>query len=272
MSKETTKDKLPPIWMNVAAIGHHGKATIFSEMILDDKDSISGMATDDIKALIGKIGMMEITETNAELFFRNVPGFGVFMGDLDEIFTSNKKIKMLSHRWNCLWIFLESPYWGDLCRAIKLAEKLGVLDELKEDFKTWGFAYAFKNYNELVTDKNEDNAFLYLADDIDDDRWQLLNHAVSPLTRDQHELIHRRRNNAKRNASRKAEKDLSTAEILMRFWLPLSLWRMTTGEILDTITMLKSGGTADDYERDCKKVEKAVRELGLCKYGLEPNV
>ena len=92
------------------------------------------------------------------------------------------------------------------------------------------------------------------------------------MTREQLEIIHKRKNNAKRNASRKVKKEPSTADILKRFWLPLSLWRMTTGEILDTITMLKSGGTADDFERDCKKVEKAVRDLGLCKYELEPDV
>ena len=259
---EDNSQRLPPLWANVLRAGWLSKSVVFDDITLGEKNPA---ATPELTELIQKAGLRGLREKQAEHFFANVRGLGDFV---DEAKTTAECVA----RWNGVWAFIESAEGHALCKAIELSESLGALKQIRADMETTGFADALTNYSEAVIEKGDANAFLHIADDIDDNKWQLINHAVSPLTREEHELIHKRKNNSKRNASRKADKEPSTAEILKRFWLPLSLWRMTAGEILDTITMLKSGGTADDFERDCKKVEKAVRELGLCRYELEPNV
>lgn len=255
-------DRLPPLWANVLRAGWLSKSVVFDDITLGEKNPA---ATAELTELIQNAGLRGLREKQAEYFFANVRGLGDFV---DEAKTTAECVA----RWNGVWAFIESAEGYALCKAIEIAESLGRLKEIRADMETTGFADALTNYSEAVIEKDDANAFLHIADDIDDDKWQLINHAVSPLTREEHEAIHKRKNNAKRNASRKAKKNHSTADILKRFWLPLSLWRMTTGEILGTITMLGSGRNADDDERDRKKIEKAVRGLGLCRYELEPDV
>ena len=256
---------LSPLWQIILSAGSIAKPMIFVDETLGKKNPA---ATPEFRELVEKTRLKENTENRATWFFAHVRGLHEFLGDLDD--PENRESARF--RCNAIWTFLEITEGAVLCRSIRVAESLGRLEELCKDMESTGFARALLNYSDAFDGKINKNAFLLLAEDIDDDMWNVINYTVSPMTREQLELIHKRKNNSKRNASRKADKEPSTADILKRFWLPLSLWRMTAGEILDTITMLKSGGTADDFERDCKKVEKAVRELGLCRYELEPNV
>jgi hypothetical protein len=255
-------DKIPPLWGSVLRAGLLADSIVFDDLTFGEEHPSS---TPELTELIEKAGLRGVNERNLDCFFKNVRGLGGFMDEAQ----TKAEFKI---RWNSIFAFIEGNQGCALCRSIILAESLGKLKEIREDMESTGFVHALSNYAETVIEKENAEVLLRIADDIDDDKWQLINYAVSPLTREEHELIHKRKNNAKRNASRKTEKAPSTSDILKRFWLPLSLWRMSAGEIIDTITMLKSGGTADDYERDCKKVEKAVRTLGLRRYELEPDV
>ena len=256
---------LPPLWQIVLSAGSLAKPSIFVDETLGKKNST---ITPEFKGLVEKTEIKENTKNRATWFFANVRGTDEFLGDPND--PDNRENFRFRH--DAIWTFLECIEGNALCRALSVADSLGRLDDICKDTESTGFARALLNYSDAFDGKANESAFLLLAEDIDDDMWNVINYTVSPMTREQLELIHKRKNNTKRNASRKVKKEPSTADILKRFWLPLSLWRMTAGEILDTITMLKTGGTADDYERDCKKVEKAVRELGLCRYELEPNV
>jgi len=259
---EDKLEGLPPLWHIVLSAGSIRKSIVFDDETLGEKNPI---VTPEYRELIQKSGLKKVVESRSTWFFAHVRGLYEFIGDLED----TEKAK---NRCDCIWTFLECTEGAALCNAIRFADSDGRLQELRKDMESTGFARALLNYSDAVPKALDENAFLLLADNIDDDLWNVINHTFSPLTREEHDLVHKRRNNAKRNASRKTEKTLSTGDILKRFWLSHSLWRMNAGQILSTLKMLESGGKAEDYERDCKKVEKAIRTLGLHRYELEPDV
>jgi len=71
----------------------------------------------------------------------------------------------------------------------------------------------------------------------------------------------------KRETLRRRRRDLtemrSTKDILLTKWLPNVLWKKTVAEILDCLPELSSGSTEPGHAKDCKKIAKAIRELGL---------
>lgn len=71
-----------------------------------------------------------------------------------------------------------------------------------------------------------------------------------------------RRKESLRRRPKNANK-ISTKELITSRWLSKALWNKTSSEILDALPQLSSGETGDDHEKDCRKIDKAIRELGL---------
>lgn len=104
----------------------------------------------------------------------------------------------------------------------------------------------------------------YLSDGLTSEEWDWMMDLMHPLSLDEFHQIRKameaKKKKARRNPS-STDIPTTTKGLLRCFWLPLVLWKKTSGEILDTINYLKSGDEMDDFDKDTAKLDKAIREL-----------
>ena len=119
-----------------------------------------------------------------------------------------------------------------------------------ESFKAGGLRERFID---VLTDKG-----------VSDQTWQLLAESLGVLRRKEHEEMYLAKERKRKKAdTRQGLVGRSTKDILLTNWIQLTLWSKSTSGILLALPVLQSAAKDGSHERDSRKVNKALIELGL---------
>ena len=143
------------------------------------------------------------------------------------------------------------------------------LKSVKDDH----FVDALKDVTISIGDDRKD-AISRITDDIEPQEKDELLKYLGTITPDELDEIIKsteRKRVAKRRGKRATENKNSlpkplAPEILKKYWLPFVLWNKTTAEILEAIPALSSGDKAEDHDRDCNTIDRAVQRLKWTRY------
>jgi hypothetical protein len=124
------------------------------------------------------------------------------------------------------------------------------------------YAQALKEITDQIYGSEREATLDYLTEDYisDEHKEEALKYlgTFSPCELDE---IHKSKARKAKRKNRAAPETSETIDLLKRHWLPLVLWNKQIAEIVASIPELSSGGTIEDHERDCDKVEKAIKRL-----------
>ena len=102
----------------------------------------------------------------------------------------------------------------------------------------------------------------YLSDDLSAEEWDWMMDVMHPITLDEFHQIRKAWDSKERAKKRPPQKNkINTKKVLRYAWLPLVLWEKTSGEILFKLPMLKSGDSAENFDKDTNKINTALGEL-----------
>lgn len=128
--------------------------------------------------------------------------------------------------------------------------------------KADAYAEALRNVTDAIYGGERDATLDYLSEDnISGEHKEEALKYLGTLSPSEFDEVYRAKARKTKRKNRPITKTSNTVDLLKRHWLPLVLWNKQVAEIVASIPKLSSGGTMESHERDCDKVEKALKRL-----------
>jgi len=184
-------------------------------------------------------------------------------------FARLKNLKNSHDQWgvDMLTTFVQIPYGKALSSAVLKAIHLHNIDAFTESIHHPNFTQALIDIGNILNKNITTSLITLQADkDTDPDVCKLAMEMQPIKSRQDLDAIFKaqaRIDKAKKRSKDKESPNFSIKDMIMNHWLPLVLWRKSAAEILEALPELKSGELAGNHDRDCKNINKHIKELGI---------
>ena len=144
---------------------------------------------------------------------------------------------------------------------------LNVIDVFTESISFPNFTKALVDIGNFIHENAESNIITLQADkDTDPDICELAMEMKPIKSREDLDKVIKANSRIDKAKKRNKDKDglnFSIKDTIVNHWLPLVLWKQSSAQILDVLPELKSGALEGNHTRDCKNINKHIKELGL---------
>lgn len=260
---------MPDLWELINHMGKYAPSDIKLDHVLslDDEKISKGMDHDSYLSAYKESDLRQLMATCYCDMVENLPGAKEYTEAEVKIEQLELDHPGITHKEQIFFNFCLSAPGRALWESILVARE----DEIMEDFLSTmqepKFVYQLcKIALQHLSHNPRDLLIKEQAVTEDEAELRLTQEILHRWSREERDKLIKAADTRRRRPDTQKTKDtptVSTKETILEMWLPRALWKKDTAGILDALPELATGSAGDDHERDCNKIGKAIRELGL---------